>query len=133
MYVSASCKHSRKLVQMIDRTGFAEAYSFVNVDTVRDIPAYVDRVPLLFDGTNVVTGVTLFDMFSGVGQTAGTPGTPEIRPLDSTSSCGLGSRLDGNGEEDDSVIASGASWLHKPPERIETPDSEPMPSRENDK
>ena len=135
VYVSAACNHSRAILQLIERTGFADAYSFVNVDKAKGIPRFVDRVPLLYDGVNVITDSQLFDMFVNVtNESAGaqSPMAPEIAPVDSgTGFGGAFSRLDGS--SDNLGIQSAGSWLNSPPERIETPDSEPLPNAKVDK
>jgi hypothetical protein len=137
VYVSAACNHSRAILQLIERTGFADAYAFVNVDKAKQIPKFVDRVPLLYDGVNVITDSQLFDMFMSVtGQAAGSPSpmAPEIAPVDSAMGTGFGgsfSTLDGT--NDNLGIQSAGSWLNSPQERIETPDSEPLPNAKVDK
>lgn len=135
VYVSAKCAHSRSLIKLVERTGFADAYSFVNVDTARGLPPYVDRVPLMFDGTNVVTDERLFDLFSGAsGSSSARAATnaDESAPVNALGSAFASSfgRLDGSDISEMGGIQSQAAWLHDT-QKIETPDSEPFPSKED--
>ena len=129
VYVSPSCQHSRALIGLIKKTGFAEAYSFVNVDKAPRLPKFVDRVPLLYDGASVVTDSALFDMFTSPTSASATALPPSIAPLDSASS---GAFVDALRLDDDSgsvePVSTGA-WLHSE-QRIETPECEPMPKKE---
>lgn len=133
MYLSASCKHSRTLLDLMERTGFADSYAFVNVDRARKLPRFVDRVPLLYDGNKVVTDEDLFDMFTNAFASAETSGRPEagtqIEAADSLCGSAFQTSYD--------VISSGiptkrdSCWrLDESYDKIVTPECQPMPSRD---
>ena len=63
VYVSPSCNHCRALLDVLNRSGKGNTCRFVNIDAVQRLPTFVDRVPLLFDGTSVHTDSALFDLF----------------------------------------------------------------------
>lgn len=133
VYVSASCKHSRHLVALMERTGFADSYAFVNVDTEPRLPKFVDRVPLLYDGVTVVTDEDLFEMFSDASAAVAQPsnGNPsQIEPADTL--CGSAFET-----AYDTVATAGhvhkrdSCWrLDEPHEKIATPECQPMPERD---
>lgn len=153
VYMSATCRHSRELLGLIEKTGFADAYSFVNVDRARKLPDFVDRVPLLYNGATIVTDQSLFNMFadatSVVGTTQGAShhtatrhpqsskptqagvAAPNIAPADTL--CGgafssMYSLVSGEGSK--SLRADSCWRLDEHHESIDTPDCEPMPSRD---
>jgi hypothetical protein len=149
VYVSGACKHSRNLLDLMERTGFADSFSFVNVDTLRKLPRFVDRVPLLYDGSSIVTDEDLFDMFNFSSPAAARDGPTNTAP-------GMGGRaggivggkveaaesLCGNAFETTFDDVSGVGqragmrnscWrLDEAHDRIETPECQPMPSRDKD-
>lgn len=131
IYVSTSCRHCRALISAIERAGVGDSYKFVNVKDAHDLPRFVDRVPLMFDGRDVHTDKALFRMFTG---SRPGPSAQMVQPQVSPSSGLLGtfsssfSALDGNAEHDD--VAAGNLWMvDAAHESIETPDAEPMPKK----
>lgn len=136
MYLSASCKHSRALLDVMERTGFADSYAFVNVDRERRLPRFVDRVPLLYDGNKVITDEALFDMFTNACASTDAPGTAGDCPIQAADSlCGSAFQTSYD------VISNGtpvnqrdSCWrLDETHEQIVTPECQPMPSREQKK
>lgn len=132
LFVSSRCPHSRALVGMLDKHGLESAFRFVDVDTATRIPAFVDRVPLLYTGRDVVTDEALFDY---VSQRAGDtppregPTDPSIAPADNL--CG------GPFSESYSLLTNTEpkrmdnTWrLDEDHGKIPTPDSDPFPEKE---
>lgn len=135
VYVSATCEHSRNLLSLMERTGFADAYSFVNVDKAKDLPSFVDRVPLLFDGASVVTDEELFNMFSDASSAVASdnPAPERIEPADTMCGSAFETSYDsvgGVGDGRQEAMKRDSCWrLDEAHERIRTPECEPMPKR----
>ena len=133
VYVSAACDHSRNLLNLMERTGFADSYSFVNVDTERRLPKFVDRVPLLYDGNAVVTDEALFDMFSMSSTAAAQPNTQQGRIEAADMLCGSAfeTAYDVVDTAGDEVATRDSCWrLDEPHAKIMTPECQPMPDRD---
>ena len=136
VYVSAACSHSRNLLDLMERTGFAGSYSFVNVDTERRLPKFVDRVPLLYDGNAVVTDEALFDMFSMSSTAAAQPDTHDGRIEAADMLCGSAfeTAYDVVATGDAEVATRDSCWrLDEPHAKIVTPECQPMPDRDQKK
>ena len=132
VYVSPACKHSRALVSLIEKTGFADAYAFINVDRERRLPAFVDRVPLLYNAASVVTDEALFEMFSDATSADAKPdrGLSQIEAADSM--CGSAFQTAYDVVQDGcSAIQNDSCWrLDENHEKITTPECQPMPERD---
>jgi hypothetical protein len=133
VFVSPSCGHCRALVNIIERSGAGDSYRFINVQTERKLPAFVDRVPLMFDGRDIHTDEPLFRMFSGARpQPSSQMAEPQVAPssgLDGAFSSSF-SPLQG-AESACGAVGAGNMWLvDGPHDSIETPDSEPMPTKD---
>jgi hypothetical protein len=123
----------------MERTGFADSYSFVNVDNERSLPKYVDRVPLLYDGNAVVTDEELFDMFYMSSSAAARPGTAHanggsIEAADTLCGSAFETSYDAVTTEGSQAPVRDSCWqLNEPHDQILTPDCQPMPSRDQKK
>lgn len=136
VYVSASCNHSRSLLDLMERAGFADSYSFVNVDKERRLPKFVDRVPLLYDGNAVVTDEALFDMFCQSTTAAAQPGSHHacdghIEAADSLCGSAFETAYDVVATEGGEVPTRDSCWrLDEPHAKITTPECQAMPNRD---
>ena len=129
VYVSARCKHSRQLVELIERAGVADAYTFVNVDQTRRIPKFVDRIPLMVYDNQIFTDDALFELFLQPQPQPQDPQSMDVDPADNLCSGNFSetySLLDGShsGQRLDTC------WrLDQCHEKIDTPESKPFPEK----
>jgi hypothetical protein len=97
LYVSPRCEHSRQIVRALEACGKIALFDVIDIDTVRRLPRYIDRVPTLVQRCErgnlvLVSDEGLFNMIEGLG--AGTSGpavaeksaaqadTPSVEPAD---------------------------------------------------
>lgn len=129
--MSPTCGHCKSLFRLIDKSEMGDSYQFVNVNAVTKLPAFVDRVPLMYDGRDVHTDAALFGLFN---RDAPAPSVQAVEPqvapnagFDGAFSSSFSVLEDGM---DTDPALAGSMWLvDGQHEGIPTPESEPMPSK----
>lgn len=133
LYFSRHCAHCEQVANVLrelprERSSRVRCYA-VDGASRADLPAYVDRVPLLVVGTDVLTDQALFDALEGMRR----PPCAEI----AAAAAAIGRDALGShrfetlgGSPDGDALRSDAWEIAAHHEPIRTPDSEPMPSRE---
>ena len=132
VYVSPTCRFCKALVNAIERSGVGDSYRFVNINREKSLPKFVDRVPLMFDGRDVHTDNALFALFSEAGPAPSSRmAEPQVAPssgLDSVFSNSFSALDDGTMGD---AMGAGNLWLvGEQYDRIETPESEPLPKKD---